>query len=552
MLINIAIECELGTNLCIILIAVAQDIDTDPSELTFLITNLLGGSVFRQEFSTPQTISNFTQLDVDRERIIFVHDPAHQNAQIRFDLTDGQNVGPEQTLYITTNPVSLELLRNDLLHVFPLTRKQVLAEQLQYKCSDQEREVRFVVTTSPQSGRLLLENDEDQTSKEVNEFTQQDIDRGRLIYEHTHSMVELKSNDSFIFNVTSKLATSLNNQLFKIEISVSSGGLLRFLPVPMLHLNEGDSAPVRLDLTKVLEYLETRAGIPSPELYIDSHPPSHGRIAMRDSSLNHTRFMLNDFTTGRVYYEHDHSDTTIDEIFMSVYLVQGHIFLCNLTVPVVIAPVNDHPFTLMTQSPQMTIVEGENRTISSAELLTEDEDTAADEIVYEVISGPTLGALVKLNADGIAQDIVLIGSQFTQADINANLLQYMHFGYPQSTTFYFKVSDGKFKPARELFNLRVMPVSIESGKEREIVAMQQGSNIAQIEAKHLPVETNAQTSRLVYNVTEQPRFGHIMVDDRTAERFGQRQLDEHRVSYKQTDMAQSNDAFKVKVQRIIL
>lgn len=524
---------------------VAQDYDTKPSELTYLITHILGGMVFRQEYAVALVVNNFTQLEVDRERIIFVHDPAHQNAQIHFQLTDNQHTSPEQTLYITTNPVSLELIHNDLLHVFPLTRKQVMPEQLQYTCSDLEREVKFVVTSSPQSGRLLIENHEDQVSREVIEFTQQDIDKGRLIYEHTHSMVELRSNDSFIFDVKSKLATSLSNQLFNIEISVSSGGLLRFLPVPTLHLDEGASAPVRLDLTKVLDYLENRAGIPSPELYIDSFPPSHGRISMLDSSLNHTRFTLNDFTSGLVYYQHDHSDTVIDEILMSVYLLQGHIFLCNLTVPVVIAPVNDHPFTLITQSPQMSIVEGENRTITSAELLTEDEDTAPDEIVYDVISGPTLGALIKLNAEGIAQDIVSMGSQFTQADINANLVQYKHFGYPQSTTFYFKVSDGKFKPAYEVFNLRVLPVSMGTGKEREIVAMQQGSNLTPIETKHLPVETNAQSSRLLYNVTEQPRFGYIMVGDRPADRFGQRELDDQRVSYMQTDMGQSNDAFRV-------
>lgn len=522
----------------------AQDYDTGSSQLVYIITHLLGGSVFRQEFAVPIVINNFTQLDIDRERIIFVHDPAYQNGQIRFELTDGQHRTPEQILYVTTNPVSLELIHNELLHVFPLTRKQILPEQLQYKCTDQEREVKFIVTNAPQSGRLLLENDE-QTANEVSEFTQNDINSGRLIYEHTHSMVELKSNDSFYFDVRTKLASSLNEQIFNIEISVSSGGLLRFLPVPILHVNEGASDQVRLDLSKVLEYLETRAGIQSPELYIDTFPPLHGRVSMQGSPGNGSRFMLNDFNTGLIYYQHDHSDTTHDEILMSVFLIQGQIFLCNITVPVIINPVNDHPFTLITQSPQMTVVEGENRTITSEVLLTEDQDTAAHEIVYDIISGPTRGALVKLNPDGVAQDIVSIDSKFTQADINAQLIQYMHFGYPQSTTFYFKVSDGQFKPAYEVFNLRILPVTMGTGKEREIVAMQQGSNLAPIEAKHLPVETNAHCSRLVYNVTDQPKYGYIMVGDRSTDRFGQLQLDEHLVSYMQTDMTQSSDAFRV-------
>lgn len=536
----------------------AQDNDTPTTQLTFNINQILGGSLHRLNSSANDPITSFTQSDIDREQIVFVHNPQHQTSEIRFEITDGVHRTTEQTLLVTTNPVSLELIRNNLLHVFPLTRKYLQSEQLMYSCSDVDREVRFHVTVPPTYGRLFMIDD---VASEVAEFTQLDVLQKRIMYEHTHAMIELRSNDSFYFNVTSHLATSLTEQIFKIEISVSSGGLLDFLPVPRMNLDEGALAPIHLDLTKVLEYLELRAGIKAPELYIVTSRPQHGNIVLMADGDGHSgqhwesgaetpsnesyNISLHDFNTGRVYYQHDHSNTVTDTILMSVYLTQGQLRLCNLTLPVTVNPVNDDPFVLVTQSPHMTVVEGENRTISRAELLTEDEDTEPAEILYDVISGPTLGALMKLSEEGVAQNIFMYGNQFTQADINAERILYTHFGVAQSTTFYFKVSDGQFKPAYEIFNLRVLPVTLSSGMEREILVVQQGTNQAVIDVKHLPLETNALRSRLVYNVTEAPRGGNILVEDKAATRFGQEQLDGSLVTYMQTDMTRSNDKFRV-------
>lgn len=524
----------------------AKDYDTAPQDLTFIVSNVIGGSLQLADMENVP-IANFTQLDIDNKQIMFVHEStATLSGEIQFSISDGDHTITNQVLHVVTNPVSLELVRNDNLHVFPLTRKQISPDQLNFRCTDQEREVRFVITSAPQTGRILYEHIENGTTIEVTEFTQLDVNSGRILYEHTHTMVELKSNDSFYFDVNAKFANSLMDQIFNIEVSVSSGGLLRFLPVPRLHLDEGETAPIRLDLSKVLEYLETRAGIQSPELYIDSYQPEHGQIEMVDSKHNGShRYLLNDFNAGKIFYRHDHSDTIEDKIRMSVYLVQGQIFLCNLTLPVVINPVNDHPFNLVTQSPQMSVVEGENRTITRSELLTEDMDTEPVHIVYDIISGPTLGALIKISDEGVAQDILTYGNQFTQLDIDEHRIQYMHFGVPQSTTFYFKVSDNKFKPAYEIFNLRILPVTISSGSENYMLIVQQGSNLAVLESKHVSVETNAAKSRLIYNITHPPEYGYILVDNKASSRFSQAHLDGHQVNYMQTDMNQSSDSFKV-------
>lgn len=155
---------------------------------------------------------------------------------------------------------------------------------------------------------------------------------GRIFYEHTSPMLELKTNDSFFFDVNALFAQSLIDQSFHIEISVSSGGLLKFLPNIKIEVDEGDFAPIHLDLSRVLEYLETRVAIQSPELYIETYTPSHGVIKTMDSRKDVSKFSLTDFNSNKVFYQHDHSDTIEDKISMAVYLLVGNIFLCNITI----------------------------------------------------------------------------------------------------------------------------------------------------------------------------------------------------------------------------
>lgn len=544
---------EFNKNQCFFsFFAVAQDYDTPTDLINFMLLNVFGGIVVKQDdvFSTP--LANFTQYQINENQIYFQHTSNKLNGQIDFYVTDGDHISPNQTLYITTNPVSLELIRNEILHVFPLTKKPILPEQLKYRCSDELRDVIYEVTIPPQFGRILYEHHENNTVHQITEFTQHDLNDGRIIYEHTHPTVELKSNDSFYFDVKSKMANSLIDQIFNIEISVSSGGLVRFLPVNRLYLDEGERAPIKLDLSKIIEYLGTRAGIQSPELYIDIYPPAHGAVTLVDSKRNLTRASLDDFVAEKVYYSHDHSDTVEDKVRLSVYLQQGNIFLCNLSIPVIVNPVNDHQFYLITQSPQMTIIEGENRTITKKELYVEDADTGPAEIIYDVISGPTIGILMKISDEGIAQDIMTYGNRFSQLDINENRILYTHNNLPQPTTFYFKVSDGKFTPAFEIFNLKVLPVTVGPGIEKDLLYMLQGANSTHIRTKHFAIETNSDHSRLMYNVTDVPKYGVLLCDNRQTNRFSYNQLIDEKIIYFQTDMSKSSDDFKVILTKKIV
>lgn len=523
----------------------AKDYDTPPENITFHIHHIYGGYL-AYKLKPSLKIDNFTQSDINSNDIIFIHDLNSRKNEISFYVTDGLFNTSDQILEIYPKPVVVTEVHNENLHVFPLTKKQILRDHLQYLCSDQSREIKYNITISPSLGRLLYEDFDSQISKVISEFTQEDINEGRLFYEHTAVMHQFRINDSFYFDVIGEKAERLLDQKFNIEISVSSGGLLRFLPVSKVEVEEGDSAPIKLDFGKILEYLNSRAGISNPELYVESiQTPSFGKVELVDDITHTTRFHTSDFATGKVIYTHDHSDTLEDTVLMSVFLVQGRIFLCNLTIPVSITPVNDQPFMLVTQGPHMTVVEGENKTITRNILLTEDKDTPPDEIYYNVISGPTIGSIMKVSPQGYAQEILVYSNQFTQADINNDRIIYVHFGPPQSTTFYFNVSDGQYKPAYEIFSIKIAPITIIPHEDYVPISVQQGATSSVLRTSNLAFKTNVQLHRILYNITNSPLHGIMLLDHQPTLVFTQEQLENGQITYMQTNMNKSNDTFQL-------
>jgi len=193
----------------------------------------------------------------------------------------------------------------------------------------------------------------------------------------------------------------------------------------------------------------------------------------------------------------------------------------------------------------MTVVEGENRTITRNDLLTEDADTPPEEIIYDVMSGPTLGVLRKITNDGRPEDLLAFSNQFTQADINNDRIIYVHFGMPQSTTFCFTVSDGQSNPAYEIFTIKIDSIHLQPSAMQAPVKVQQGATTAPMRLDHIGVSTNVHMERLSYNVTNSPLFGIIVYKHQPTLRFTQQQLETSQISYMQTDLNRSNDSFQV-------
>lgn len=374
--------------------------------------------------------------------------------------------------------------------------------------------------------------------KVVHSFTQSDVNSSLIVYEHTHPFADLYTNDSFTFTVLSHLAEPLVNQTFKIDISVSSGGLDAYITIPKIKVDEGGVTGIPVNISGMVMFLEHHSGLKAPVIHALVTAPEHGQILLHNTS-NVSTFTQQQLESGLVHYQHDHSDSLSDQVHFSLYLIPGYVILCNITVNIEINPINDQPFKLVTPAPHLMVVQGENHTIIADELKTEDADTGPEDIWYDVISGPNEGQLALL-PDALSTN------HFSQEDINENKLVYVHNGISLTDTFHLRVWDEKFRPDYTIFSVNVIPVSVNVSVGLPLY-LQQGSNVVLLSSKQFNVETNADIGKISYTVREPPKHGVLYVKDTPATMFNQNNLEYNDVMYMQTDMTTSNDSLRIYI-----
>ncbi|XP_054277996.1 chondroitin sulfate proteoglycan 4 [Macrosteles quadrilineatus] len=514
----------------------AEDRDSPPENITFAILSATAGHIALAA-SPHSPIDKFTQAQINNLQLVFVHSGEAVNGEVDLAISDGANsVGP--IIFKTrSEEVTLHLLVNKPLNVFPLLRRVVTAEHLHAECSDPSRQVMFRVRSQPTLGQLVLEPDK----SPVLNFTQSDVTEGRVSYQHTtpqnQVFTEHATNDSFTFDVVATHATPLLNQDFQVDISVWSGGLDEFLDTTYsLEVEEGGHSSININTTLMMKFLSQHVGTPTitAKLWV---PPSHGAVCYHGNcGDNRTTFSNWELNNGWVEYHHDHSDTLQDSVSLSLYLEPGDVLLCNITVPVRVRPVNDQPFQLITQAPHVKCVQGQRRTVTKLDLLTEDDDTPPTEIVYEIVSGPSHGVIAVGGNTTVGR--------FTQADIDSGRVVFEHSGPLQPASFYFRVSDGQFNPAYTVFNIAIIPVTLNVSVVTPVL-LQQGSSVAVITSNVFLINTNGREDSVVYNVTKSPYHGVIYVDDIATNRFKQSDLNTRRVMYMQTDMTTHSDTFEL-------
>lgn len=521
----------------------AVDNDTKPSEVIYNITSVKNG-FFSMQTSPTVDIYNFTQEQIDKSMIMFTHTNGTRGA-FCFTLFDGVHTTHTYNITIDTIPIGVSIVENNGLNIFPLTRKPITEKSLMTVCSDPGREITYIVRQPPSLGKIIMETNEG-TWHEVDRFTQKDLNDTRVTYEHTKQFMDLSTNDSFVFDVESHFAGSMRNQMFRIDVSVSSGGLGRYIVANPVRVEEGGSAQVLMNISEIIKYLRSKSGIPNPEVFTRlTSQPSHGHVMLLPD-LNITMFSQTQIEGGKVAYYHDHSNSLTDKIQFSLQLKQGHVMLCNVSIHVIISPVNDEPFKLVTKAPFITVVQNQTQTITRNDLLTTDPDTMPEELVYDVISGPTAGRLLMLSLDQHTSEVRQV-NKFSQQDVDANRLVYEHIGSSQSATFYFRVSDGRFTPVYTIFNVHVLPIKLNVTTPSP-VSLQQGFNMGFVTEENIKLDTNARQEHVLYTITIPPKYGVLYVRDAAAVTFKHTDLLSKTVVFLQTIMSSPNDSFVVSAR----
>ncbi|CAB0031771.1 unnamed protein product [Trichogramma brassicae] len=516
----------------------AMDNDTAPTELVYNVKETANG-YFALAEAPGVEIHNFSQEMINTKKVIFTHTEKTE-AEFKFSVNDGVHSTETYQVAIGTKPVSLSLERNQVLNVFPLTRKALSSELLLAKCTDPDRDVKYVVKTNPAMGKIIMET-ADGTWLEVDRFTQRDLNNSRVSYEHNKQFNNLSASDSFQFDLETHFAEPIRDLEFRVDISVSSGGLHHYASTSPVHVDEGGSAPFAVNVSGIVQFLRTKAAIPQPDVSVRLlRQPAHGHVMLLHG-LNLTTYSQSEIEGHKIGYFHDHSDTTRDQIDFSVFVSPGHVTLCNVSIPVEITPINDQPFELRVVEP-LDVVQNQTQTITKSHLLTVDPDTPARDIVYEVISAPTYGRLLLVATDQAPNDEPQV-LKFTQHDIDSSRLVYEHRGPLQGATFYFRVFDGRFQHVYKTFDINVHPIRLNVTILRP-VDIQQGRTSTTIGTECIGVEANVRLDLVTYSITRRPEHGIIHAREKSDE-FRHGDLQSKSVLYVQQNMSASNDSLEL-------
>ncbi|XP_051923060.1 chondroitin sulfate proteoglycan 4 [Hippocampus zosterae] len=533
----------------------AQDLDTSPEELHFMVTPPSNGHLALK--SAPMTaVLNFTQAHIDRGQLLFVHKGA-MSGGFNFQVNDGVNFTPRQIFSITARSLVLNLAQNRPLKVFPGSSTPISNEELQVVTNDvshtSNRTITFRVIRHPKLGRLVRKQSEN-FSVDISTFTQDMVDRKEVLYIQTPvEAAGWEASDSLSFSVTSP-PSSLESLTFKIDISYENKGPRHntvLLANTGAQVTEGESVVIdetKLDATNLMSKLPTPQRSANEVWFQVTSLPQHGVIVVGERNLtkekpNFSQFILNKYG---ITYKHDNSETSHDSFAFSAWVNPkgktaqrpfDDMDVIEESFNITISAVNDQSPVLKTKAPSLTLVQGETVAIKPENLSVEDLDNPPDDIVFSVISKPNNGYLA---LDGRLNESI---GTFTQAQINNASVYFIHDGSPTSGVFYFSVTDGHHKPIYKLFNLDVTKITISLVNHTGLT-LEQGRSAVSLIRDNLAARTNGRNATIHYLISRPPKHGKLLLDDREVFQFEQEDVETGHLAYHMTDLSSAEDSFE--------
>ncbi|XP_063962437.1 FRAS1-related extracellular matrix protein 1-like [Lytechinus pictus] len=375
-------------------------------------------------------------------------------------------------------------------------------------------DLRFVITRQPVWG--FVENvlptpgfEKSNAGKPITSFTFQDITDGNINFVQSPSSRMEPISDSFMLYVTDGEHSS-PNVTFVVNITPQNDEVPT-LTVRNFTVHEGSFFKIRTDTINANDL-----DIPMDMLMFSIvRAPEHGMIINRVPTLVESPTPVYDFNINQLLntlslaYVHDDSESTEDRFVVRV--TDGK-HTVRKTVNITIIPVNDESPEII-KNAGIRISIRENRIISSVILRTEDRDTPDDYLVYTLNSLPRRGTLQRKVAEDTWEDITDTLTNFTQWDLNQNLIRYVHsanLGSKGIDRFYFSVSDGVHSTGKQ--NFRIM---IQNTKREPLIITNNGLQLDEGQTVIIPPtilsanDNSGQLTDILFNVLSSPTQGHL-------------------------------------------
>ncbi|XP_059801868.1 chondroitin sulfate proteoglycan 4-like isoform X2 [Hypanus sabinus] len=425
------------------------DSDFNDSKLIYTKWGTSNGNIVSAD-DTAHELSRFSQEDMEKKRVLFKHHGARRG-KFQLQVSDGVHQATAVLEVHALDPY-LKVFNNSTFLVQQGQEASVHGYFLSVESNVDiwsEEEIVYQITLPPRHGEILVNGELNLT------FSQKDINNNQVVYHHDNSR---HSRDSFNFMVEVK--------------EVKAEGIF-----PILIFMDGHHhRPIVVHNEKI---------------FVDQ---GRAKIIQMEQLL---------VKEDAVFYFHDNSETLTDCFTVIVNASEIDRQSEAMSVHVTVIPVNDKQ-PIVTVNTPLEMWEDSSAEISLDFLYTEDADSPADELVYSIRS-PSNGH-VALQPD-LTDSVV----EFTQAEINAGLVTFVHHG-SLSGGFHFQVSDGINHTPSQLFTVKARSLKIQIKTEEPFVVYP--GTRQPITTRHLTARTNddskARNRPITYTIVTPPALGQLV------------------------------------------
>nr|CAB3234042.1 chondroitin sulfate proteoglycan 4 [Phallusia mammillata] len=449
------------------------------------------------------TVDEFTQQNINDMRLVYVQDVTPGDSgelhdSVKFSVTAG-DVTVYGNLSIQIYLPSLQqppvMKRNRVLLVdegFPITLQRSLLRATHSTALP--RNIVFVVTSQPSYG-ILATNNSGVVKYSVQEFSQWEINHGRVMYIQNQnvSFDVVEPVDTFTYDVSNGVL-SLENvtsrvEIIPITIPLRSGnfsvaeGKSRVLVSDFLYIASPHFSNLELDVIVVTQ-------------------PRHGRLeSSRQADVALARFSWRLVLAEFVFYVHDGSDTLQDSYELRVETVDNERRSSVVSTFIEVIPVNDQ-IPYMVNNTGMTVWVNSVTVVSSDFLSAYDLDSSPADLRYEILP-PRNGHLALITDPH--QNII----NFTQAHINGGQLIFVHKG-TNTGGFTFQVNDGLNFDTKHIFVITAQPLVITVDPTTPVQVFP--GTVSQFNSSNLFSSTNDRSGSrdVTYHITRKSKIGAIV------------------------------------------
>uniref|UniRef100_A0A3Q2QU92 Chondroitin sulfate proteoglycan 4 n=1 Tax=Fundulus heteroclitus TaxID=8078 RepID=A0A3Q2QU92_FUNHE len=478
-----------------------DDSNFNDTQIVYAREGILSGNIVSAS-SPSQPVFRFTQADLRDKNILFVHHGADRE-QFSLQVSDGFHK-TTTLLQIQAGDPYLQVVNNTMIVIDKGSTKtldtSLLSADSNMDIRD-DNEIKFTVTSPPSEGRIIV------SGIEASEFTQEDLRKGVVSYEHNHE--SLRAKDSFGFTVLAKGHSEEGT--FKIKIFKQG-----YLSEPEVITNEviisfeGEPTVINQDHLKV----EQKDILPTEIIFTLKKLPEHGHVVMLKNSSEATAspildyinfFSQDDVDQGRIFYvsaplqDRDHFMVDVSNGFSTVEDVMIMVAIMPRFIPI--------------QASNFSVKEGLSRVINEEILNISHPYYSSASIDFTVGELPRHGEIRNLEGDEL--------SYFTWDDVKLGQVFYMH-DTSETTEDSFTVSASSYEIDRRSHPVTIAVAIIPVNDEPPEVARNTGLEVlageeAVITASMLRTEDlDTPAQELVYHI-EMPTNGVVALGEEPRE-----------------------------------